>query len=146
MEAYPIVIEKKFDSTIGAVWKALTDSSEMKKWYFEIPDFKAEVGFTFKFQGQVENRKYTHLCEVTRAEENKAIAYTWKYKGIQGEGLVSFDIEMDEDLVKVVLTHTGVGSFPKNNPDLSWDGFYEGWSYIMGTLLANYLKKKPTKK
>jgi hypothetical protein len=43
----PVVVEQGFDRSASAVWDAITKIGEMRKWYFEnIPDFKAEVGFS----------------------------------------------------------------------------------------------------
>jgi uncharacterized protein YndB with AHSA1/START domain len=49
MNVEPIVTERLFDAPVATVWKALTDKSKMKKWYFDLPDFKPEKGFQFEF-------------------------------------------------------------------------------------------------
>lgn len=37
---------------------------EMKQWYFDIPAFKPEVGFTFQFKGQgKKGDEFVHRCE-----------------------------------------------------------------------------------
>ena len=41
--------ERIFKATRKDVWRALTEKDLMKQWYFDLPEFKAEVGFTFKF-------------------------------------------------------------------------------------------------
>ena len=46
-----IVKEVLLDATPAKVWKAITDKDEMKQWYFDLKDFKAEVGFEFQFLG-----------------------------------------------------------------------------------------------
>ena len=35
------VIERTFNAPVAAVWKAITDKDEMKKWYFDLTDFRA---------------------------------------------------------------------------------------------------------
>ena len=47
-----IVKEVIINAPIARVWKALTDRDEMEKWYFNIKEFKAEVGFEFSFIAQ----------------------------------------------------------------------------------------------
>lgn len=141
MTSQPITIEKSFNVPVAKIWKAITEPKEMKKWYFDIPDFTAEIGFEFSFKGETKNAKYIHLCKITEVENCKKLAYSWKYNGIQGTTLVSFELEDDGKTTVLKLTHSGLETFPKNNPDLSWDSFYEGWSYILGTALKDYLAK-----
>ena len=40
-----VVIERTFNAPIARVWKAITDVEEMRRWYFELKEFKPEVGF-----------------------------------------------------------------------------------------------------
>ncbi|PYL29526.1 MAG: hypothetical protein DMF45_05510 [Verrucomicrobia bacterium] len=47
--AEAVVIERTFNAPVGRVWKALTDVEEMRQWYFNLKQFKAEVGFEFEF-------------------------------------------------------------------------------------------------
>ena len=42
MHAQPVQLETTFNLPILRVWKALTDKDEMKHWYFNLPEFKAE--------------------------------------------------------------------------------------------------------
>ena len=43
-----IVIERTYEAPIEKVWEAITDKDQMKQWYFEVSDFKAEVGSAFQ--------------------------------------------------------------------------------------------------
>ena len=137
----PIVIEKKFPVSAELIWKALTVPKEMKKWYFDIPAFKAEPGFEFSFKGGTENREYIHLCKIIEVIEGQKLSYTWKYKGTEGETLLSFKLQQEGDETSIKLTHSGFETFPADNPDLHWNNFYEGWSYILGTSLKGYLQR-----
>jgi uncharacterized protein YndB with AHSA1/START domain len=49
METQPVVVEHTYSAKPEAIWKALTRNEEMKKWYFDLPEFFAEVGFQFEF-------------------------------------------------------------------------------------------------
>jgi uncharacterized protein YndB with AHSA1/START domain len=33
------------------VWLALTEKDLIKQWYFDLPEFRPEVGFIFEFTG-----------------------------------------------------------------------------------------------
>jgi uncharacterized protein YndB with AHSA1/START domain len=64
MQAVPFTIERVFDAAVNVLWKAMTDKDEMKQWYFDLKEFKAEPGFRFSFTGGKDDRQYLHLCEV----------------------------------------------------------------------------------
>ena len=39
-----VVIERTFNAPVDQVWKALTDVDEMRQWYFDLKEFKPDVG------------------------------------------------------------------------------------------------------
>jgi len=43
----PLVIERTFNAPIAQVWKAITTPEEMKRWSFDIKEFKPDVGLNF---------------------------------------------------------------------------------------------------
>jgi uncharacterized protein YndB with AHSA1/START domain len=139
----PIVIEKIYNAPVERVWAAITDKNEMKNWYFDLDEFKPEVGFEFQFFGTGhEGEKYLHLCKVTEAEPNKKLTYTWRYDKLEGDSSVSFELFPEGNRTKLRLTHRGLGSFPENNRDFARDSFQGGWNELINILLDNYLQKK----
>ena len=135
-------LEFTYSATPAQIWKALTDKEEMKKWYFEVDDFKPEDGFEFRFWGGTEERKYLHICVVREVIENKKLCHTWRYDGIEGNTLLCFEFtEAGNQKTSVKLTHTGFETFPQDNTDLKVENFIEGWTYILGTSLKEYLEK-----
>jgi uncharacterized protein YndB with AHSA1/START domain len=140
MNNEPFVIERIFDAPASIIWKALTDKNEMKKWYFDIADFKPEVGFEFTFNGGSENKTYVHLCIVKEAIPNKKLSYTWRYKDYQGISLVTFELFPEGDKTKLKLTHEGLESFPQTSPDFAKTSFEKGWTYIVTESLKKYLE------
>lgn len=88
----PFIIERIYNAPAIKVWQAITDNNEMKKWYFDIADFKPEVGFEFTFAGEgKEGEKYIHLCKVTEVVQEKKLTYSWRYKGFEGNSFVTFE-------------------------------------------------------
>ena len=89
----PFVIERTFNAPVEKVWKALTDKNEMKQWYFDLKEFKPEVGFVFEFTGQTKTgeKKY-HVCEITEVIKNKKLKHTWTYVGHEGVSFVTFEL------------------------------------------------------
>ena len=106
--AEAVVIERTFNTPVGRVWKALTDVEEMRQWYFNLKQFKAEVGFEFDFVVEHEGTTYHHLCKVTEVIPQKKLAYTWRYRGEPGDSLVTFELFADGNKTKLRLTHEGL--------------------------------------
>ena len=108
----PLVIERTFEAPVASVWKALTISEQMKQWYFDIKDFKAEVGFEFQFDVQHEGMKYLHRCKITQVIPGKKLAYSWRYEGYEGDSTVTFELFADGNKTRLKLTHAGLENFP----------------------------------
>lgn len=135
------VIEQTYQASSEIVWKALTDKDEMKLWYFEFQDFKPEVGFEFQFQGgPAEDRQYLHICKITEVINGKKLAYSWSYEGYEGNTLVTFELYPEGDRTRLKLTHEGLDTFPASNPDFARKSFEEGWTWIIGTSLKEFME------
>ena len=139
----PIIVEKVYNAPIDKVWQALTDHDEMKKWYFDIPEFKAEPGFEFQFYGEgKQGEKFLHLCKVVEVIKKKKLIYTWRYDGYEGNSLVSFELSPEGDKTKVKVTHEGLETFPVTaHNDFAKENFMQGWTEIVGNILKNYVEK-----
>ena len=141
MEHKPIIIERTFKTTPSKLWNALTDNKEMKHWYFNLEDFRAEVGFQFQFSGGPSpDKQYLHLCEVTEVIPEQKLTYSWKYDGFAGISYVSFELFPDGENTKLKLSHEGLESFPKENTDFARHNFEEGWDSIINESLQKYLE------
>ena len=141
MKNEPILIERTYPAPVERVWQALTDNTEMKQWYFDLAEFKPEVGFEFTFEGGPEDRKYIHHCKITEVTINKKLTYSWLYEGYPGISFVTFELFDEGGQTRVRLTHEGLESFPTDNPDFAASNFVEGWTAILGTSLKEYLAK-----
>lgn len=140
MSAQPFVIDRIYNAPADRVWQAITDNSKMKEWYFDIPDFKPVVGFEFTFTGGTEDKTYVHLCRVTEVVEGRKLSHTWKYEGYEGESEVTWELFPQGDKTKVVLTHTGLETFPPLK-DFAKENFEAGWTDIVGRMLKEYVEK-----
>jgi len=139
----PIIKEVTINAPAEAVWKAITDKDEMKNWYFDIAEFKAEPGFEFQFTGQSEDgqRKFVHLCKVMEVIPGKKLSYTWRYENDEGNSLVTFELLEEDGATRVKLSHEGVETFAANGPDFAKTSFEAGWNEIIGTSLKQYVEK-----
>ena len=128
-----VIVERSFNAPVARVWPALTDADEMRQWYFDLKEFKPEVGFEFEFVVEHEGNTYHHLCKVTEVIPQQKIAYTWSYKGEPGDSLVTFELLPDGDKTKLRLTHEGLETFPKT-PAYARKNFEAGWKGIASEL------------
>ncbi|MBS1750669.1 MAG: SRPBCC domain-containing protein [Bacteroidetes bacterium] len=140
MKPQPFIIERTFNAPVADVWKALTQKELMKEWYFDLSAFKPEVGFIFQFKGgPTPEKQYLHLCEIVEVIPEKKLKHSWRYDGFEGNSFVTFELFDKGDRTKLILTHEGLETFPKNNLDFVFTNFVEGWTYLINTSLENFL-------
>ncbi len=137
----PLVIERTFNATTDKVWLALTDADAMRQWYFDLNEFKLQVGFEFQFVVDHEGHTYDHRCRVTEVIPLKKLAYSWRYAGYEGDSLVTFELFAEEgDRTRVKLTHEGLENFP-HLPSFARENFLRGWTQIVGADLKEYVEQ-----
>ena len=142
MKNEPFVIEKIYNATISKVWKAITEKDEMQQWYFDLDDFKLQVGFEFQFLGEGKQcEKYVHLCKIIEVVHENKLTYSWRYQGHEGNSFVTFELFEEGKQTRLKLTHTGLETFPTNNADFAKESFAEGWTYIIGKSLQAFVEK-----
>jgi len=142
MNTESVIVARTFNVPVQKVWKALTDVTQIKKWYFDIKEFKAEVGFEFQFEAIGKDGKtFVHLCKITEVAFCKKLSYTWRYEGYEGNSLVTFELFTGGNETRVKLTHSGLEIFP-NTTDFAKQNFVEGWTFIMEKGLTGFLEKE----
>ena len=128
------------DKDIELVWKVITERRHLTNWFFEmIPDFRAEVGFKTQFLVQVEDRKFTHLWEITDVIEKEKITYNWKYAEYDGDSLVHFELQPKDGGTSIQLSLEILEDFPQNVPEFKLESGRAGWNYFIGDQLPKYL-------
>ena len=140
MDNEPIIIERTFNALKAAVWRAIVNRDEMKNWYFDVEEFKPEVGFEFQFTGGPPERQYLHLCRITEVIPGRTLKHSWRYDGYEGISFVTFELFDAGGKTLVRLTHEGLDSFPKDNPDFARKNFEIGWTAIIGTSLKDFVE------
>src|SRR3989440_4807733 len=134
-----VVVERTLNAPVAKVWKALTDVDQMRQWYFDLKEFRSEVGFQFEFVVEHEGVRYHHLCNITEIVPQKKIAYTWRYKGEPGDSLVTFELFPEGGKTRLKVTHTGIETFPKT-PAYARKKFEAGWTAIIGAELKQFVE------
>src|SRR5919112_493161 len=108
----PFEIERTYNAPVEKVWKAITDREQMKQWYFDIADFKAEEGFEFQFTGGNEEKTFLHLCKIMEVVPLKKLKHSWRYEGYEGNSFVTWELFDEGNSTRVKLTHEGLETFP----------------------------------
>lgn len=135
-----IIVEETYNAPLANVWEAITNKNKMKKWYFDLTEFKAEVGFEFSFEGTGRTgATYIHQCKITEVIPYQKLQYSWEYEKVEGFSLVTFELFEEENKTRLKLTHSGVESFPQNDPDFVLGNFNGGWTQLVKELLRDYL-------
>lgn len=136
IHANALVIEKRIHAATEKVWMALTDKSAMQQWYFELDNFRAEPGFEFSFPGKGHKcENYIHRCRILEVIPNQKLTYSWTYENYPGYSEVTFELIPEGAYTLVRLTHTGLETFPQNNPDFARSSFNGGWNELIGKQL-----------
>lgn len=141
MESSPIRIERILNAPVALVWEAITVNEKMKQWYFDLAEFIPVLGFEFQFYGQTEDgTRYLHLCEITEVVLFEKLKHSWRYDGYAGISYVSFELAGVGHTTHLTLTHSGLESFPEDNPDFARANFEAGWTEIIGRGLNAYVE------
>ena len=143
--AEAVIVERTLNASVTRVWNALTDADQMREWYFDLKEFKPQVGFEFEFVVEHEGTTYHHLCRVTEVIPQKKIAYTWRYKNEPGDSLVTFELSPEGEKTRLKVTHTGIETFPKM-PAYARKNFETGWTQLIGTELKQFVEKTEKEK
>ncbi len=141
--ARSVILDRVYHAPVEKVWEALTDAGAMRKWFFDVAEFKPEVGFAFDFQGGPPEKLYLHLCKVTEVIPMKKLAYTWRFDGYVGDSLLTFELWPNGDDTKLRLSHLGIETFaPITEPGFDLDNFNEGWQGVLDKSLKPFLERK----
>ncbi|HEY3760971.1 MAG TPA: SRPBCC domain-containing protein [Verrucomicrobiae bacterium] len=139
MKTKPFVIERILDAPTNLVWRALTSPEDMKRWYFDMQQFKPEVGCDFRFVVVHDGKTHDHRCHITDVVPQKKIAYTWRFEGREGLSLVTFELSGRGRKTRLRLTHAGLESFGAS-PMLARKNFVKGWTRIIGFWLKDFVE------
>ena len=140
MKNEPLIIERTFNASVERVWKAITSKDDMKQWYFDLAEFKPEVGFEFQFEAGTDEKKWLHECKVTEVMMERKLTYSWRYPGYDGISFVTFELFPEGEKTRLKLTHAGLETFPSDVPELKKENFEFGWNSLIGDSLKKYLE------
>lgn len=140
MSEEPIIVTADFRATRDEVWSAITEPHAMREWFFnQMDDFRPEEGFETRFTVEVDDVEYIHLWKIVEVVPLQKIVYDWRYEGIPGQGLVTFELSDEGSGSRITLTNTGIETFPQDNPLFTRESAIGGWSYLLQQSLVAYL-------
>ncbi|PKP36100.1 MAG: hypothetical protein CVT98_09130, partial [Bacteroidetes bacterium HGW-Bacteroidetes-15] len=121
------------------VWQALTDKSQMKEWYFDIPDFELRVGAIFNFYEPGGDNQFHHRCEIKEIVPSKKFSHTWTHPShSKGESLVTWMLNEANGKTEVTLQHEGIENFVDGGSAFAPENYELGWEGIL-SILKNYI-------
>ncbi|MBW4891929.1 SRPBCC domain-containing protein [Mucilaginibacter sp. HMF5004] len=142
MSTGTLEFERTYNAPISKTWAAITDKGQMKEWYFNLDEFKPEVGFKFSFLGgPPDGEQFLHVCEILEVIPGKKLSHSWRYDGFEGNSTLTWELFDEGDKTRLKLTHTGLDTFPADRPEFVISNFNEGWTHILGIGLKDYLEK-----
>lgn len=104
--------ERLYTVPIEHVWAALTTPEALGVWFMEA-DFKAQVGYNFRFQDTPRGQWDGRLAgEVLVVEEPYRLAYTWHGNQMKHTTEVRWQLETEGNGTRVRLEHIGFAGFP----------------------------------
>jgi uncharacterized protein YndB with AHSA1/START domain len=142
LASVPVVVERTFDAPVNVVWRAITDTDRMRAWSFaNLESFQPEVGFQTQFNVRKNGKDYLHIWEVTEVVPGRKIAFRWKFGGLPGDSLVTFELAAVGEKTRLTLTHEGLETFqPESHPELARGNFLKGWTQLIGSSLADFFE------
>jgi len=68
MKSEPLVIQRQINAPADRVWKALTDPTQLEKWFFKFENFRPEPGFEFIIPDD-----YPSSCKIIEAVKSISV-------------------------------------------------------------------------
>jgi uncharacterized protein YndB with AHSA1/START domain len=99
--------ERKLAHPPERVWRAVTETEELAKWFPARPEIGGErrvgAALTFTYPG---NEEPPETGEIVELDEPRVFAFTWRPGAEAGEPqLLRFELEPDRDGTRLVFTH-----------------------------------------
>jgi uncharacterized protein YndB with AHSA1/START domain len=135
MKSEPLVIQRQINAPADRVWKALTDPTQLEKWFFKFENFRPEPGFEFIIPDD-----YPSSCKIIEAVKNKRLSYSLSFNQYPSETIVTFELFDEGETTRLRLSHEGLENIPAaGNADFEKEKFMKGWGKGLSSL-QHYLE------
>jgi|APTNR8051073442_1049403.scaffolds.fasta_scaffold05774_3 uncharacterized protein YndB with AHSA1/START domain len=131
---HSVYIRKRFNHPIEKVWKFITKSEYIEKWFLKVEELTLEKGSKYHLVGEpTETWDGNLYCEVIEVIENRKFVHTFKSNSMNESTEVTWLLESTEDGgTFLTLTHKG----NENLKDLigTIESVDSGWMSHLATL------------
>jgi len=132
-----IKIEKFYDYPIQRVWHAISDARAISEWFIEA-DFKAEVGYQYKFK----HESTIVTGQVLEANPPTELIYTWKVGEMEVVTTVKWLLEAQNHGTLLLLEHAGFENYEDVvTVEEMFKASTTGWNSVVNQL-QGYLEKR----
>jgi uncharacterized protein YndB with AHSA1/START domain len=125
------------DAPPETVFRALTDASELERWFPSGAESEARPRGAYRYRFEFEqdpSRNHTYSGTYTAFEPPARVAYDWPTE--DGETTVEFRVAGSGDGSEVTLVHTGWDA----HSDDAVEQFRQGWAFFLSNL-KGYLER-----
>jgi len=134
-----VTVSIKINQTADKIWQALTNKTQMKEWYFDIPDFELKENAIFNFYEPGGKNEFHHQCKILEILPNKKFSHTWTHPNkSKGESIVTWLLEENNNTTTVTVNHEGIESFADAGPAFVKENYQMGWTGL-SYKLKNYV-------
>jgi len=113
---------------VTKVFRALTEPTELARWFLKDARLPHTAGATYEFVWQF---GYRHRAKVVAFVPNRKLTLEWPAKGL-GTTQVSFTLTARKGGTRLTLRHTGYGTTPAWIEN--YGGTCSGWAYFLTNL------------
>ncbi len=122
--------EHLYPHPIQEVWRAISNKEAISAWFITA-DFKAEVGYAYKFTHEQSGTIITG--SVLEAQEPTTLAYTWIVNNDGVETTVRWNLSEEAGGTRLVLEHHGFAAY-KDTAAKMFDSTGKGWDACIAEL------------
>lgn len=129
-----LVVERVLDAPAEQIYKALTEESQLRQWFYPIKrgfsvdiKFTARVGEAYQIDMvDPDGRLYSHKGVIKELIPHKKLVFTWNSHVVE-DTLVTIRLEKAGQGTKIILTH----EFKLGD---QIEGHEEGWKELLENL------------
>ncbi len=133
-----ITKEHVFNHPIDKVWSAISVAEEISTWFIKA-DFKAEMGYNYRFTSS-EEHGCVPITGIVKEANPYTLVYTWVVDDTNVETIVKWVLETVDGGTKLYLEHSGIANYPGDTAVSMFNSFNGGWTNCINEL-SQYLTK-----
>jgi uncharacterized protein YndB with AHSA1/START domain len=124
------------------VWKAISEESALKRWFFPVENYHFQEGEEFSFWSGEDPHLTFHKCRFLFIEPLSTIEYSWELPNdSKGISVVRWELQEEHNKSVLTLTHEGIAQLSDAKFRINYEYFGREWNYIIKNALSDYLYK-----